>query len=183
MPYLRQATTLNDVYLLTPRVHSDARGFFLESFHQEDFAQATGLNVNFVQDNHSLSHKNVLRGLHYQIEQPQGKLLRVLAGEIFDVAVDLRESSPTFGRWQGFYLQATSPQLLWLPVGFAHGFLVLSEQAEVLYKTTDYYCRAGERSLRWSDPTLAIHWPLTAEPLLSEKDAEAPFWSEVSKFA
>ena len=164
-------TELPDVLILEPKVFGDARGFFLESYNKRAFRDATGLDVEFVQDNHSSSRRGVLRGLHYQIRQPQGKLVRVIAGEVFDVAVDLRRSSATFGRSVSFNLDATSKRLAWIPPGFAHGFLVLSDQAEFLYKTTDYYAPEHERSLLWSDPALGIRWPLQGEPILAERDA------------
>jgi dTDP-4-dehydrorhamnose 3,5-epimerase len=155
-------------------VFGDARGFFYENYNRKTFAQATGLNVEFVQDNHSRSSKNVLRGLHYQVKQAQGKLVRVTAGEIWDVAVDLRRGSPSFGRWVGARIDAESKRMLWVPAGFAHGFLVLSEQAEVQYKTTDYYAPEHERTLLWNDPALAIAWPLAdgpaAQPIMTDKD-------------
>ena len=159
-----------DVLLLEPRVFGDERGFFFESFNQRAFDDAVGRQVSFVQDNHSRSGHGVLRGLHYQIQQPQGKLVRVVAGEVFDVAVDLRQSSPTFGHWVGEILSAENKRQLWVPEGFAHGFLVLSETAEFLYKTTDYYAPAHERCVVWNDPELAIDWPLEGSPRLSEKD-------------
>ena len=155
---------------------SDERGFFMESYHAHKLADMAGITDAFVQDNHSRSAQHVLRGLHYQIHQPQGKLVRVVAGSIYDVAVDIRRSSPTFGHWVGLILSADNKQQLWVPVGFAHGFLVLSEVAEVLYKTTDYYAPQHERAIRWDDPTLTIQWPLTADPILSTKDqAAVPF--------
>ena len=162
-----------DVLLLEPKVFGDERGFFYESFNQDVFRKATGLDVQFVQDNHSRSARNVLRGLHYQIApKAQGKLVRAVAGEVFDVAVDIREKSPTFGQWVGELLSADNKRQLWIPPGFAHGFLVLSEYAEFLYKTTDYYAPECERGIRWDDPELAIPWPLTGEPVVSEKDAK-----------
>ncbi len=164
-------TAIPDVLLLEPKVFSDERGFFFESYNKKVFAQHTGITGEFVQDNHSRSVRNVLRGLHYQIKQPQGKLLRVIAGEIYDVAVDLRTQSPTFARWVGISLSAQDKRQLWIPPGFAHGFLVTSESAEVLYKTTDYYAPEFERTLRWDDPDLAIAWPLQADPIVSAKDA------------
>lgn len=163
-------TDIPEVLLLEPRVFGDERGFFFESYNRRTFREATGLDVEFVQDNHSRSARNVLRGLHYQIRQPQGKLVRCVAGEVFDVAVDLRRSSPTFGRWVGFVLSADSKRMAWIPPGFAHGFLVVSEVAEFLYKTTDYYAPEHERTLAWNDPALAIAWPLAGEPVLAEKD-------------
>ncbi len=160
-----------DLRLIEPHVYADSRGFFLESYHKERFRVA-GIPADFVQDNHSGSHRGSLRGLHYQIRQPQGKLVRVVAGEAFDVAVDLRRHSPTFGGWVGVTLSAEQKNELWVPAGFAHGFLVLSEWAEVLYKATDYYAPEWERTLLWDDPTIGIRWPLSPgrEPLLSDKD-------------
>jgi dTDP-4-dehydrorhamnose 3,5-epimerase len=166
-------TEIPDVLILEPRVFSDDRGFLLESYNKRIFREATRLDIEFVQENHSGSKGGVLRGLHYQIRQPQGKLVRVLAGEIFDVAVDLRRSSPTFGKAATTRLDATSRRLVWIPPGFAHGFLVLSDQAEVAYKTTDYYAPQHERSLLWSDPEIGIRWPLQTQPILSTKDAAA----------
>ena len=169
-----QATRLAipDVILIEPKVFGDARGFFFESFNQRAFNAATGTDYAFVQDNHSRSSKGVLRGLHYQIQQPQGKLVRVVAGEVFDVAVDIRKDSPTYGQWVGEILSATNNRQLWVPPGLAHGFVVLSESAEFLYKTTDFYAPAHERCIAWNDPTLAIAWPdLGGPPTLSAKDA------------
>ncbi|WP_165678153.1 dTDP-4-dehydrorhamnose 3,5-epimerase [Metapseudomonas otitidis] len=163
-------TDLPDVLILEPRVFGDERGFFMESFNARTFEAVTGLQRVFVQDNHSRSQKGVLRGLHYQLQQPQGKLVRVTAGEVLDVAVDIRRSSPTFGRWVGVHLSAENKRQLWVPEGFAHGFMVLSEFAEFLYKTTDYYAPAHERCIRWDDPTLAIDWQLSEAPQLSAKD-------------
>ena len=163
-------TDLPGVILLEPQVFGDQRGFFFESFNARRFAEATGLQREFVQDNHSRSAKGVLRGLHYQVQQAQGKLVRVTAGEVYDVVVDLRRSSPTFGRWNGVYLSAENKRQLWVPEGFAHGFAVLSEFAEFLYKTTDYYAPEHERCIHWNDPTLAIDWPLDGAPQLSAKD-------------
>lgn len=161
-----------DVLLIEPKVFGDARGFFYESFNQRAFAEATGLDVNFVQDNHSRSARNVLRGLHYQlVPRAQGKLVRVVAGEVFDVAVDIRPESPTFGRWVGQHLSAENKCQLWIPAGLAHGFVVMSETAEFLYKTTDYWAPEFERCIRWDDPDLAIDWPLDGAPLVSAKDA------------
>ena len=166
------ACPIPDVLLIEPRVFGDDRGFFFESFNQRAFNQASGLDLNFVQDNHSRSARHVLRGLHYQIKNPQGKLVRVVSGEVFDVAVDIRRNSPTFGRWVGELLSATNKRQLWVPPGLAHGFVVLSDSAEFLYKTTDYYAPEFERCIAWNDPTLAIAWPaLEGEPLLSAKDA------------
>ena len=163
-------TKISDVLIIQPQIFGDERGFFLESFNQKIFCEKTGLNVEFVQDNHSRSVQNVLRGLHYQIQQPQGKLIRVVAGEILDVAVDIRRNSPTFGQWVSCYLSAENRHQLWVPAGFAHGFVVVSEMAEVLYKTTDYYAPQYERSIRWDDPDLSINWNLDAAPILSSKD-------------
>ncbi len=162
--------SIADVLLLEPKVFGDARGFFFESYNRKTFAQATSLDVEFVQDNHSRSSRNVLRGLHYQLHQPQGKLVRVTAGEIWDVAVDLRRGSASFGRWAAATLGAQSRRMLWVPAGFAHGFLVISEHAEVQYKTTDYYAPEHERTLLWNDPALAISWPLAGEPVMTDKD-------------
>ena len=164
------ATQLAGVLVLEPRVFQDERGFFLESYNRVTFREATGLEIEFVQDNHSFSVRNVLRGLHYQIRQAQGKLVQVLAGEIYDVAVDLRRSSPTFGRWIAVSLTGGGHRMLWIPAGFAHGYLVLSEHAIVIYKTTDYYAPAHERTIAWDDPTLAIRWPLETPPILNDKD-------------
>ena len=164
-------TTIPDVLILEPRVFGDARGFFFESFNQKVFKEATGLDVNFVQDNHSRSAQGVLRGLHYQIEQPQGKLVRVVRGAVFDVAVDLRKSSPTFGQWVGAELSEENNRQMWVPPGFAHGFLTLSDSADFLYKTTDYYAPEFERCVAWDDPVLAIAWPLAGlAPKISAKD-------------
>lgn len=159
-----------DVLIIEPRVFGDDRGFFFESYNQRTFAEATGLDRAFVQDNHSRSSRGVLRGLHYQIGQPQGKLVRVVSGEVFDVAVDIRRGSPSFGKWVGFTLSESNKRMAWIPEGFAHGFLVLSESADFLYKTTDYYAPALERILLWNDPEIGIAWPLTSAPQLSAKD-------------
>ena len=165
-------TAIADVLLIEPRVFGDARGFFYESFNARDFAAATGLNVNFVQDNHSKSARGVLRGLHYQVQNPQGKLVRVVSGEVFDVVVDIRPQSPTYGQWVGEHLSASNQRQLWIPPGLAHGFLVLSESAEFLYKTTDYYAPEFERCLAWDDAHLNIAWPLDGlVPVVSAKDA------------
>jgi dTDP-4-dehydrorhamnose 3,5-epimerase len=168
--------------LFEPRVFGDERGFFFESFNQRQFEKAIGRKAAFVQDNHSRSAKNVLRGLHYQIQQPQGKLVRVVDGEVFDVAVDIRKSSTTFGQWVGTVLSAENKRQLWVPEGFAHGFLVLSDYAEFLYKTTDYYAPAHERCIRWNDPNLAIGWPITGEPSLSGKDAQGAAFKTAEVF-
>lgn len=163
-------TAIPDVLIVEPKVFGDERGFFYESFNAKSFTEHTGVTDGFVQDNHSKSAKGVLRGLHYQIKQAQGKLVRVVAGEVFDVAVDVRKSSPTFGKWVGVVLSAENKRQLWIPAGFAHGFLVTSESAEFLYKTTDYYAPEHERSILWNDPAIGIEWPLAGEPLLSAKD-------------
>jgi dTDP-4-dehydrorhamnose 3,5-epimerase len=176
-------TGIPGLLVLEPKVFGDARGFFFESFNQKKFAELTGVNDTFVQDNHSRSAANVLRGLHYQIRQPQGKLVRVVAGEVFDVAVDIRRSSSTFGKWFGLRLSAENKKMLWIPPGFAHGFVVLSEAAEFLYKTTDYWAPEHERCIIWSDPDLAIDWPLQDEPLLSAKDAAGKPFAQAEVFA
>jgi dTDP-4-dehydrorhamnose 3,5-epimerase len=163
-------TGIPEVLILEPKVLGDERGFFLESYNKRALRAAIGLDVEFVQDNHSSSRRGVLRGLHYQIRQPQGKLVRVIAGEVFDVAVDLRRSSPTFGRSVSFNLDSASKRMAWIPQGFAHGFLAVSDQAEFVYKATDYYAPQHERTLQWDDPQLAIRWPLLGEPILAEKD-------------
>jgi dTDP-4-dehydrorhamnose 3,5-epimerase len=175
--------SIAEVLLLEPKVFSDARGFFYESYNRKAFAQATGLDVEFVQDNHSRSSRNVLRGLHYQVRQAQGKLVRVTAGEIWDAAVDLRRSSASFGRWTAARLDAASRRMLWVPAGFAHGFLVLSEQAEVQYKSTDFYAPEHERTLLWNDPALAIPWPLAGEPVLADKDRRGTPLAAADTFA
>lgn len=175
-------TAIPEVLILEPKVFGDERGFFYESFNAAAFEAATGIKRNFVQDNHSKSQRGVLRGLHYQIQQPQGKLVRVVAGEVFDVAVDLRRSSPTFGRWVGCRLSAENQRQLWIPEGFAHGFVVLSESAEFLYKTTDYYAPAHERSLLWNDPQIGIDWPFEEPPQLSQKDIDGKVLSEAELF-
>lgn len=167
------ATPLDGVFVLEPKVFGDARGFFFESYNARNFETATGAHPQFVQDNHSRSGKGVLRGLHYQVRQPQGKLVRVTSGEVFDVAVDIRKSSPTFGKWYGHRLSAENKLQLWIPAGFAHGFLVLSDSADFLYKTTDYWAPEFERCIAWNDPDLAIDWPLAGStPLISAKDAQ-----------
>lgn len=171
-------TRIPDVLLIEPKVFGDDRGFFFESFNRCTFHEATGLNVDFVQDNHSKSARNVLRGLHYQLAQPQGKLVRVTQGEVFDVAVDIRKGSPTYGQWVGEILSAENKKQLWIPAGLAHGFVVLSETAEFLYKTTDYYAPQHERCIAWNDPDLAIAWPIDGQPLLSAKDAAGAAFRE-----
>ena len=171
-------TKIPAISLLEPQVFSDSPGLFFESYNQQNFTDKLGITVNFVQDNHSFSQHNVLRGLHYQIIQPQGKLVRAVVGTIFDVAVDIRKSSPSFGQWVGYELSAENKRQLWVPPGFAHGFLVLSEVAEVIYKTTDYYAPGGDRTILWNDPDLAINWPLKEPPILSAKDSQGqPFKS------
>ncbi len=175
-------SNIPDVMTLTPRVFGDERGFFYESYNARVFEQCTGVSGDFVQDNHSRSEKNVLRGLHYQIKQPQGKLVRVIAGEVFDVAVDIRRSSPTFGQWAGALLSAENQRQLWVPKGFAHGFLVVSEYAEFLYKTTDFYAPEHERCIAWDDPAIGIEWPLNGEALLSAKDREGTSLKEAEIF-
>ena len=177
------ATAIPDLLLLEPTIHADERGVFFESFNQKRFVDATRQNVCFVQDNHSRSVRHVLRGLHYQIRRPQGKLLRVTAGEVFDVAVDLRRSSPTFGKFVSMVLSAANKKQLWIPEGFAHGYLVLSDAAEVIYKTTDYYSPEHERCLIWNDPDLGIDWPKDGEPILSAKDRLGLTLSKAEVFA
>jgi dTDP-4-dehydrorhamnose 3,5-epimerase len=176
-------TAIPEVLILEPQVFGDDRGFFFESFNARRFEQLTGVAANFVQDNHSKSARNVLRGLHYQIRQPQGKLVRVAAGAIYDVVVDMRRSSPFFGRWVGVELSADNRRQLWVPPGFAHGFVVTSETAECLYKTTDYWAPEYERSLLWNDPALAIDWPLSGEPMLSGKDSQGLLLADAEAFA
>ena len=172
MPYTVIQTAIPDVLILEPKVFGDSRGFFFESFNAQDFANITGLDVNFVQDNQSKSAKGVLRGLHYQAQQAQGKLVRVTQGAVFDVAVDIRKSSPTFGKWVGYELSDTNHRQLWIPPGFAHGFIVLSESADFLYKTTDYYAPAYERCIAWNDRSIGIVWPEGIAPFLSAKDQQ-----------
>ena len=176
-------TSIPSVLIIEPKVFGDTRGFFFESSNQRDFNQATGLDVNFVQDNHSRSSKGVLRGLHYQIQQPQGKLVRVVRGSIFDVTVDLRKSSPTFGQWVGMELNEDNHCQLWIPPGFAHGFYVLSDSADFLYKTTDYYAPEFECSLIWNDPTIGIEWPLNTQPIISTKDVQGKKLADAEVFA
>jgi dTDP-4-dehydrorhamnose 3,5-epimerase len=176
-------TAIADVVLIEPQVFGDARGFFFESWNRRAFEAIVGAGVDFVQDNHSRSARNVVRGLHYQVRQSQGKLVRVTSGEVFDVAVDLRRSSPTFGRWVGERLSASNHRMLWVPPGFAHGFLVLSDWADFLYKTTDYWAPEHERTLLWNDPALGIAWPLSGEPVLKPKDAAGVPLAEAETFA
>jgi len=176
------ATDLPGVLIIEPKVFGDQRGFFYESFNQNVWEQVTGLKTRFVQDNHSRSVKGVLRGLHYQIKQAQGKLVRVVLGEVFDVAVDIRRQSPTFGKWVGVHLSAENKRQLWIPEGFAHGFLVLSDVAEFLYKSTDFYAPQYERSIAWKDPQLNIEWPFDGSPSLSLKDRDAPLFKDAEVF-
>ena len=171
-------TEIPDVLIIEPSVFGDERGFFYESFNQRAWEEKTGLKKMFVQDNHSHSSRNVLRGLHYQGMHPQGKLIRVIAGEVYDVAVDIREDSPTFGKWKALTLSAENKLMLWIPEGFAHGFLVLSDAADVIYKTTDYWAPEYERTISWNDPYLAIDWPVDGHPVLSAKDKEGKTWAE-----
>ncbi|MBA1323168.1 dTDP-4-dehydrorhamnose 3,5-epimerase [Pseudomonas sp. BIGb0278] len=173
------ATDIPDVLIIEPKLFGDSRGFFFESFNERAFKEQTGVSINFVQDNHSRSQKNVLRGLHYQVENPQGKLVRVVQGEVLDVAVDVRVDSPTFGRWVATRLSAESHRQFWIPPGLAHGFLVLSESADFLYKTTDYFNPTAERCIRWDDPDLAIDWGLVEAPLLSAKDQQGLSFREL----
>jgi dTDP-4-dehydrorhamnose 3,5-epimerase len=175
-------TTIPDVLILEPKVFGDDRGFFFESFNQQTFQNLTGIKAEFVQDNHSKSAANVLRGLHYQIEQAQGKLVRVTAGEVFDVAVDIRRQSATFGKWVGVLLTAENKRQLWVPPGFAHGFVVIKDNTEFLYKTTDYYAPQHERCIRWDEPTIGIKWPMTQAPILSGKDQLGLALSEAEVF-
>lgn len=182
MPYQVTATDLPGVLILEPKVFADDRGFFFESFNARDFQAATGVEAQFVQDNHSRSARGVLRGVHYQIQHPQGKLVRVTQGEVFDVAVDLRRSSPTFGKWVGVTLSAANKRQMWVPPGFGHGFLVMSETAEFLYKTTDYWYPAFERTLLWNDTAVAVGWPADIAPALSGKDAAGARFSEIETF-
>lgn len=175
-------TSIPEVLIIEPKVFGDARGFFYESFNQQAFNDATGGRHQFVQDNHSRSSKGVLRGLHYQIEQPQGKLVRVARGAVFDVAVDIRKSSPTFGKWVGVELSEDNHRQMWVPPGFAHGFVVLSETADFLYKTTDYYAPAHERCIIWNDPAIGIEWPMAIEPNLSAKDQQGVLLQDAEIF-
>lgn len=176
-------TAIPDVLIIEPHVFGDSRGFFYESYNERVFWEKIGISARFVQDNHSRSTKNVLRGLHYQIQQPQGKLVRVIKGAVFDVAVDLRKKSETFGQWVGAFLSAENSQQLWIPKGFAHGFVVLTECVEFLYKTTDYYAPQHERCILWNDPDLAITWPLQNEPILSAKDRAGQLLQDAEVFA
>lgn len=182
MPLTVTPTAIPDVLVLEPKVFGDARGFFFESFNAREFAQATGLDTQFVQDNHSKSAKGVLRGLHYQIQHSQGKLVRVVQGRVFDVAVDLRKSSATFGRWVGMELSADNHRQVWVPPGFAHGFVVLSESAEFLYKTTDYWYPDHERTLLWNDPAIGIEWPIDFVPQLAAKDQTGKLLAQADVF-
>ena len=178
-----EPTQIPDVLIIEPTVFGDSRGFFFESYNHRTFQELTGLTVSFVQDNHSRSSCHVLRGLHYQIQQAQGKLVRVVSGEVFDVAVDIRRSSPSFGQWVGEYLSAENKRQLWIPSGFAHGFLVVSDAAEFLYKTTDYYAPEHERCIRWNDPDLAIDWPVKGVPMVSAKDEQGVLLKDAEVFA
>ncbi|CAN4273054.1 RfbC dTDP-4-dehydrorhamnose 3,5-epimerase and related enzymes [Methylophilaceae bacterium] len=175
-------TAIPDVLILEPKVFGDDRGFFFESFNQQTFQNLTGIKTNFVQDNHSKSAANVLRGLHYQIEQAQGKLVRVTSGEVFDVAVDIRRQSATFGKWVGALLSAENKRQMWIPPGFAHGFVVLKDNTEFLYKTTDYYAPQYERCIRWDDPAIGIEWPVSQSPILSAKDQQGLPLSQAEVF-
>ena len=177
------STAIADVLIIEPKVFGDSRGFFYESFNQAAFNKATGTTCQFVQDNHSRSSKGVLRGLHYQINQPQGKLVRVVRGAVFDVVVDIRKNSPTFGEWVGLELTEENHKQLWIPAGFAHGFLVTSETAEFLYKTTDYYAPEHDRCIAWNDPAIGIQWPLDAAPQLSSKDIQGQTLASTEVFA
>lgn len=176
-------TAIPEVLIIEPEVHGDTRGFFYESFNEKKFAEKTGSETRFVQDNHSRSLRNVLRGLHYQLGRPQGKLVRVIAGEIYDVAVDLRQSSASFRQWIGVALSSENKRMLWIPEGFGHGFVVTSDAAEVLYKTTDYWVPGCERSIRWDDPSIDIRWPVDGRIVLSDKDREAPLIGDQEVFA
>ncbi|MFZ6727584.1 dTDP-4-dehydrorhamnose 3,5-epimerase [Undibacterium sp. MH2W] len=176
-------TNLPEVLIIEPKIFGDERGYLYESFNAKKFAELTGVDLQFVQDNHSMSAKNILRGLHYQIKQAQGKLVRVVSGEVFDVAVDLRKSSPRFGQWTGVYLSAENNKQMWIPPGFAHGFVVTSDKAEFLYKTTDYWAPEFERSLMWNDPAIGIEWPITEAPVLSGKDQVAKLLADAEVFA
>lgn len=175
-------TAIPDILLIEPRIFGDERGFFFESHNDRTFTESTGIRTRFVQDNHSRSAQNVLRGMHYQIQRPQGKLIRVTTGKVFDVAVDLRRSSPTYGKWTGTLLSGENKFMLWIPEGFAHGFLVISEFADFLYKTTDYYSPAHERCIAWNDPDINIQWPLQNAPLISQKDRQGNFLRNAEVF-
>ena len=183
MPYTVIQTAIPEVLILEPKVFGDSRGFFFESFNAKDFAKVTSLDVSFVQDNHSRSSKGVLRGLHYQLQQAQGKLVRVSKGSVFDVAVDIRKSSPTFGKWVGCELSGENHRQFWVPAGFAHGFVVVSESADFLYKTTDYYAPAHERCIAWNDSSIGIKWPDGITPLLSAKDQQGIALAKAEVFA
>lgn len=176
------STTIPEIVIIEPRVFCDSRGFFMETFNEREMKKI-GITANFVQDNYSHSVRNVLRGLHYQIQQPQGKLVRVVSGAVFDVAVDIRRSSSTFGEWVGTELSAENKRCLWIPPGFAHGFVVISDTADMLYKATDYYAPQSERTILWNDPDLAIEWPITGEPIVSTKDAAGSKFAEADIFA
>ena len=183
MPITARPTAIPDVLIIEPQVFGDERGFFFESFNENDFLKAIGKKVTFVQDNHSCSKQGVLRGLHYQLQKTQGKLVRVVRGAVFDVAVDLRQTSDTYGQWVGIELSDQNKKQLWIPEGFAHGFLVLSDEAEFLYKTTDYWHAASEQCIRWNDPTLNINWPnIGVTPILNAKDALGLLWDQALKF-
>ena len=182
MPFTTQHPSLSGVLILEPSAFADDRGFFYESFNQRDVNSALNTSLTFVQDNHSQSKKNVLRGLHYQIKQPQGKLVRVTRGDVFDVSVNLQRGHPQFGQWVGVHLSAENKRQAWIPAGFAHGFLILSDVAEFMYKTTDYYAPEYERSLLWNDPAIGIEWPLSGQPILSHKDAGAPSLAQADLF-
>lgn len=182
MPYDVASSTHPDVLILTPRVFRDERGFFVETYNTREFEKATGFTGSFVQDNHSRSARGVLRGMHYQLGRPQGKLVRATAGEVFDVAVDMRRGSPRFGQWAGVRLSAENMRQLWIPPGFAHGFLVLSETADFVYKVTDYWSPADERCLHWADPTVGIEWPQSAPPIVNAKDAAGLAFAQAEAF-
>jgi dTDP-4-dehydrorhamnose 3,5-epimerase len=182
MPITVTPTAIPEVLIIEPKVFGDHRGYFFESFNSRDFAAGTGLDVTFVQDNHARSVRGVLRGLHYQMERPQGKLVRVSVGEVFDVAVDMRGSSPTFGRWVGVRLSAENRRQLWVPPGFAHGYVVLSDAAEFQYKTTDFWYAALERAVRWDDETLGIEWPISEPPTLAARDSAAPGLADAPRY-
>lgn len=183
MPIIATPTAIPDVLIIEPKVFGDDRGWFFESFNEKEFSDAVGRDITFVQDNHSSSKKGVLRGVHYQLEQTQGKLVRVLKGSVYDVVVDLRQSSATFGQWVGVELSAENNKQMWIPEGFAHGFLVLSDEAEFFYKTTDYWHAASEQCIVWNDPTLDIQWPqIGLDPILNSKDQRGLLWAQAQKF-